>query len=110
MGHSEPFTGPTHAETLQASLMRTYLITLQIMLLAAAPLGTGWSAPRPAPSRPAVSSRTSSTITTAPRLPVVEHRLKNGMKFLIVERHDSPTVAAFIRFKVGGVDDPAGQT
>src|SRR5262249_13987522 len=28
----------------------------------------------------------------------------------IVERHDSPTVAAFIRFKVGGVDDPAGQT
>jgi len=40
----------------------------------------------------------------------VEHRLKNGMKFLIVERHDSPTVAAFIRFKVGGVDDPAGQT
>ncbi len=32
------------------------------------------------------------------------------MKFLIVERHVAPTVAAFVLFKVGGVDDPAGQT
>jgi predicted Zn-dependent peptidase len=46
----------------------------------------------------------------APRLHVVEHTLKNGMKFLIVPRKVSPTVAAYIRFKVGGVDDPAGQT
>src|SRR6478672_5703568 len=46
----------------------------------------------------------------APRLNVVEHTLKNGMKFLIVPRKVSPTVAAYIRFKVGGVDDPAGQT
>jgi predicted Zn-dependent peptidase len=45
-----------------------------------------------------------------PRLNVVEHRLKNGMKFLILERHVAPTVAAYIRFKVGGVNDPAGQT
>jgi predicted Zn-dependent peptidase len=46
----------------------------------------------------------------APRLNVVEHTLKNGMKFLIVERHVAPTVAALIAFKVGGVNDPAGQT
>jgi predicted Zn-dependent peptidase len=66
---------------------------------------------------PAISSaqhRATSSLTTSasagPRLAVVEHRLKNGMKFLIVERHVSPTVAAYVRFHVGGVNDPAGQT
>ncbi len=36
---------------------------------------------------------------------VVEHTLKNGMKLLMVERHTSPTVSAWIRFKVGSVDE-----
>jgi predicted Zn-dependent peptidase len=36
---------------------------------------------------------------------VREHILKNGMKLLIVERHTSPTVAAWIRFKVGSVNE-----
>ncbi len=36
---------------------------------------------------------------------VKEHTLKNGMKLLLVERHGSPTVAAWIRFRVGSVDE-----
>lgn len=36
---------------------------------------------------------------------VIEHRLGNGMKLLMVERHASPTVAAWIRFKVGSVNE-----
>jgi predicted Zn-dependent peptidase len=36
---------------------------------------------------------------------VREHTLANGMKLLMVERHTSPTVAAWIRFKVGAVDE-----
>src|ERR1700757_3340226 len=36
---------------------------------------------------------------------VREHTLKNGMKLLMVERHNSPTVAAWIRFRVGSVDE-----
>ncbi|GAW67606.1 peptidase M16 [Geoanaerobacter pelophilus] len=36
---------------------------------------------------------------------VQEHTLKNGMKLLMVERHTSPTVAAWIRFRVGSVDE-----
>jgi predicted Zn-dependent peptidase len=43
-------------------------------------------------------------------LEVVEHTLKNGMRVLMVERHDAPTVALYMQFKVGGVDDPAGKT
>ncbi len=36
---------------------------------------------------------------------VVEYSMKNGMKLLMVERHTSPTVSAWIRFKVGSVDE-----
>jgi len=36
---------------------------------------------------------------------VHEYTLKNGMKLLMVPRHTSPTVAAWIRFKVGSVDE-----
>ena len=36
---------------------------------------------------------------------VREHTLKNGMKLLMVERRTSPTVSAWIRFKVGSVDE-----
>jgi predicted Zn-dependent peptidase len=36
---------------------------------------------------------------------VIEHTLKNGMKLLMVERHTSPTVSTWIRFRVGSVDE-----
>lgn len=36
---------------------------------------------------------------------VSEHRLENGMTVLMVERHSSPTVAAYISFGVGAVDE-----
>ncbi len=41
---------------------------------------------------------------------VVEHTLKNGMKFLFVERHQAPVFAANIAFRVGGVDEQVGAT
>ena len=43
-------------------------------------------------------------------LNVIERTLKNGMKVLMVERHDNPTVALYLMFKVGGVNDPQGRT
>ncbi len=36
---------------------------------------------------------------------VVEHTYQNGLKLLMVERHTSPTVSAWIRFKVGSVNE-----
>jgi predicted Zn-dependent peptidase len=40
---------------------------------------------------------------------VIEHTLKNGMKILMVERHTSPTVALWIRYKVGGVNETSDE-
>ena len=36
---------------------------------------------------------------------VQEHQLANGATVLLVERHNSPTVAAYISFRVGGVNE-----
>ncbi|MGE0155596.1 MAG: M16 family metallopeptidase [Geobacter sp.] len=36
---------------------------------------------------------------------VIEHTFANGLKLLMVERHTSPTVSAWIRFRVGSVDE-----
>lgn len=41
---------------------------------------------------------------------VEEFRLDNGMLFLLLPRHDVPTVAGRIRFRVGNVDSPAGRS
>jgi predicted Zn-dependent peptidase len=46
----------------------------------------------------------------APKIEVVKHTLPNGLRLLVVERPDSPTVSTQLRFLVGGVDDPKGQT
>jgi len=41
---------------------------------------------------------------------VKEFTLKNGMKVLMLERHQSPTVSLYIRFRVGATDENLGMT
>jgi len=41
---------------------------------------------------------------------VVEHTLKNGMKLLMVERHEAPIVSMNLTYNVGGVNEHVGIT
>ena len=41
---------------------------------------------------------------------VQEHRLKNGVTVLALQRSGVPTVSLQMTFGVGGVDEPAGRT
>src|SRR3989442_5925532 len=41
---------------------------------------------------------------------VTRHTLKNGLQFLMLERHTSPTISCHVFFNVGSVNDPAGQS
>ena len=43
-------------------------------------------------------------------LPVVEHELDNGMRFLILERRASPTVAFMVHYPVGSLHEHLGNT
>ena len=45
-----------------------------------------------------------------PQITVEEHTLTNGMKWLLYEQHDSPTVAAFWTARVGSVNEREGIT
>src|SRR5580658_6890354 len=41
---------------------------------------------------------------------VTEFTLPNGMRFLIIERHEAPVVSFHTYANVGSVDDPSGET
>jgi predicted Zn-dependent peptidase len=43
-------------------------------------------------------------------VPVVEYRLPNGMLFFLVQRPSAPVFSAYLRFRVGGVDEKVGNT
>jgi predicted Zn-dependent peptidase len=52
-----------------------------------------------------VSLLTSSVFGAGLEDKVKEYTLKNGMKVLMVERHSSPTVALWVRYKVGSANE-----
>lgn len=41
---------------------------------------------------------------------IEEFTLENGLKFIVLERHDAPVVSFITYADVGGVDEPAGET
>ena len=41
---------------------------------------------------------------------VTEFTLPNGLRFIVVERHDAPVVSFHTYVNAGSVDDPAGRT
>jgi len=71
-------------------------------LRAAALAGVALAIAAPAPARAADSKPF--------QVPVKEGTLSNGMKVLVVERHEIPTVACVVKFRVGSVDEQSGQT
>ena len=52
----------------------------------------------------------SSKVLTGAQLPVVEHQLANGMRWLVLPRPGAPTVSFVVQFRVGAVNAAQGQT
>ena len=89
--------------------MKILLTTVASLWLAVAPLqATAAGTPDPSTTPKAVASL-SSDPRKGLEEKVVEHTLKNGMKLLLVERHTSPTVSAWIRFQVGSSDEKSDE-
>ena len=80
------------------------------MILSSVRAGISVAALRAAVLGVVLAALAANAIAQDVKLNVVERTLKNGMKVLMVERHDSPTVSLHLRFRVGSVDDPRGQT
>jgi len=67
------------------------------------------------PSLPAVADTPQAAESIQPYVnrviqKVTEFRLKNGMKFLVLERHQAPVVSFYTYADVGGVNEPEGKT
>ena len=43
-------------------------------------------------------------------LPVTDYQLENGMRFIILEKPESPTVSFVLQYQVGGINDKIGST
>lgn len=41
---------------------------------------------------------------------VKQHQLRNGMKFLLMERHEAPTISMYILFRVGSAEEEIGKS
>jgi len=52
----------------------------------------------------------SSQVLTGVQLPVIEHELANGMRWIVLPRASGPTVSIIVQFRVGGVNEVRGQT
>jgi len=65
-----------------------------------------WS--MPAAARAASDSSDSYIQRTIDR--VTDFSLDNGMKFIVLERHEAPTISFITYANVGGVDEPVGKT
>ncbi|MCH7933924.1 MAG: insulinase family protein [Gemmatimonadetes bacterium] len=63
---------------------------------------TGWVGARPEAG--------SAQVLTGVELPVVEHELANGMRWLVLPRAGPPTVSFIVKYGVGAVNEVRGQT
>ena len=52
----------------------------------------------------------SAQFLTGAQLPVVEHELPNGMRWLVLPRAGAPTVSFIVKYRVGAVNEVRGQT
>ncbi|MBI2002007.1 MAG: insulinase family protein, partial [candidate division NC10 bacterium] len=83
---------PTLEARVRSSRQPRVLVILLVLLLATVQVASAASLPEEI------------------RLPITEHTLRNGMRLLIVERRESPTFSAYLRFQVGSANEIPGQT
>jgi len=97
---------------LASGLATGLALGLALDLAAVLPLATGASAAGAKKTTVAASHASTKAAPSHPAIfdRVEEYRLDNGMLFLLLPRHEIPTISGRICFRVGNVDCPAGQT
>lgn len=87
---------------LTAGWWRFALVTLMVGLIG---VGGGLLPAAALADRLPIQSYIDRTIAN-----VTDFTLDNGMRFIVLERHESPTVSFITYANVGGVDEPPGKT
>lgn len=96
-------------------MMQRLLVTLCALiilwwgLLPEVALAQTQTAPPPQRTQPPVKSSIQPYLDRVIK-ELTEFRLKNGLKFIVLERHQAPVVSFLTYADVGGVDEPDGKT
>lgn len=90
----------------QTAIALVALVLTGFALMAA----PAWAKEPPASDVPAQETQSIQPYLDRVSKQVTEFTLKNGLKFIVLERHQSPTIAFHTYADVGGVDEPDGQT
>lgn len=105
----------------QGNIVRRFVITLLLLtfvcwgLVPEMALAQTQTTPVPTSLQPSKPSTPGVTSSIQPYLDQViknltEFRLSNGLKFIVLERHQAPVVSFLTYADVGGVDEPDGKT
>jgi predicted Zn-dependent peptidase len=115
MGQQERIMHRCIKRSTIVALLATLIIWANLIVPAQAQTAT----PKPDPSTPRIQKNAVPTVTPpssiAPYLDrvirnVTEFQLDNGMKFVVLERHNAPVVSFLTYVDVGGADENAGKT
>lgn len=91
------------------TLLPTFCLAVAV-LAAGAPLSSASAAPAVDPSGRSAARAEPSPALSIPPLRFTRRTLPNGLEFIAVEDHASPTVSVQVWYHVGSKDDPAGRS
>ncbi|BAY64123.1 peptidase M16 domain-containing protein [Calothrix brevissima NIES-22] len=103
------------SQRLSVMLYRMFVTLLTLVFLWSSLLPEVALAQTTAPPAPKVQPSSKTPTSIQPYLDRVikqltEFRLDNGLKFIVLERHQAPVVSFLTYADVGGVDEPDGKT
>ena len=102
---------PVHPKSRRScSVPAAWLLAVALALALAAPaVGASKSAPKPATAKTQVAPPVRTGLENLEKQ-VKEFTLPNGLKFIVVERHNAPVFSFETMVNAGGTDEQVGQT
>ena len=98
------------ASRIFSGAVSTLLATLLVWINLIAPAQAQTQFPAPKTSPPAVTAASIQPYLDRVIKNVTEFQLDNGMKFIVLERHNAPVVSFLTYADVGGTDELTGKT
>ena len=93
-----------------ASIARTIVLLLLLLVGWSTVPAAAWARTETAPTAQQTPAQSIQPYLDRVIQQITEFRLSNGMKFIVLERHQAPVISFLTYADVGGADEPAGKT
>jgi hypothetical protein len=93
-----------------ASIARTIVLLLLLLVGWSTVPAAAWARTETAPTVQQTPAQSIQPYLDRVIQQITEFRLSNGMKFIVLERHQAPVISFLTYADVGGADEPDGKT